>query len=78
MLDILSKKVVTTRKDHTCHYCELVIEKGKQAISASAKEDEQRINLYFHVDCSARHARSLCSVNQISRFSEFNEVKFNE
>lgn len=52
MLDIRDKKIVITRKVHTCFACTEEIEKGKSAVYVAAKEDEQRRNFHLHEKCN--------------------------
>lgn len=52
MIDIRNKKMVITRKMHTCFGCLEEIEKGKSAVYVTAKEDEQRIQFHLHEECN--------------------------
>ncbi|MFL1998378.1 hypothetical protein VYF65_004178 [Lysinibacillus irui] len=57
MLGNIKKKMVTTRKAHTCFGCLDEIEKGKSAVYVSAKEDEQRLQFHLHEECNKTIAR---------------------
>lgn len=52
MLEIRKKRMVITRKMHECYGCLEKIEKGKNAVSVSAKEDEQHIQFHLHEECN--------------------------
>ncbi|MFF2794960.1 hypothetical protein [Lysinibacillus xylanilyticus] len=52
MIDIRNKKMVITRKAHTCFACIEEIEKGKSSVYVNAKEDEQRIQFHLHEECN--------------------------
>jgi len=52
MIDIRTKRMVKTRKEHTCFGCTEIIEKGKNAVACTAKQDEQRMNFHLHEECN--------------------------
>ncbi|KOS60884.1 hypothetical protein FJQ98_20570 [Lysinibacillus agricola] len=52
MIDIKNKRMVTTRKAHTCFGCIEEIEKGESVVYVAAKEDEQRMNFHLHEECN--------------------------
>ncbi|EON71791.1 hypothetical protein [Lysinibacillus sphaericus] len=54
MIDITSKKVVTTRKEHPCFGCTEAINKGASAVYVTAKEDEQHKRFHLHEDCNKK------------------------
>lgn len=57
MLDITNKRMVATRKVHTCFGCTEEIGKGESAICVMAKEDEQRVRFHLHQDCNKMIAK---------------------
>lgn len=59
MLDITSKKIVTTRKEHPCFGCTDTIDKGESAICVTAKEDEQRTRFHLHEDCNKKIVKDI-------------------
>lgn len=54
MLDIRSKKVVKTRKAHTCAACLRDIDKGAEVVAVSAKEDDMNKRFHVHIECNIR------------------------
>lgn len=54
MIEIISKKMVITRKTHKCYACTEEIEKGKSAVYVIAKQDEERIRCYLHKGCNKK------------------------
>ncbi len=54
MIDITSKKVVTTRKEHPCFGCTEVINQGASAVYVTAKEDEKHKPFHLHEDCNKK------------------------
>ncbi|UPW82743.1 hypothetical protein [Lysinibacillus sp. Ag94] len=52
MIDIRTKRMVKTRKEHTCFGCTETIEKGKSAVSCNAKQDDQHMNFHLHEECN--------------------------
>lgn len=57
MIDIRTKRMVKTRKEHLCFGCTEIIEKGKNAVAVAAKEDDQRKNFHLHEDCNKTIAK---------------------
>lgn len=53
MIEILTRKLVITRKEHECFGCLQKIEKGVSAVSVRAQEDDQYINLHLHQNCNS-------------------------
>lgn len=51
MLEVSSKRTVTTRKEHECYGCAEKIGKGETSIYVRGKEDDQYINFHLHPDC---------------------------
>ncbi|MCT6925294.1 hypothetical protein [Metasolibacillus sp.] len=54
MLEITNKQLVTTRKPHECFACTTTIDKGIQAIHATAKQDEQHMRFHLHTECNIK------------------------
>lgn len=52
MIDIRTKRLVKTRKEHTCFGCVETIDKGNSAVACNAEEDEQRISFHLHEECN--------------------------
>ncbi len=52
MIDIRTKRLVKTRKEHTCFGCTEPIEKGKNAVSCAAKQDDQHMRFHLHEECN--------------------------
>lgn len=52
MVDIKNKRMVRTRKVHTCFGCLEEISKGNSAIYINAKEDEQNVRFHLHLECN--------------------------
>ncbi|MEY9980480.1 hypothetical protein, partial [Lysinibacillus sp. RC79] len=52
MIDIRTKRLVKTRKEHTCFGCTETIEKGENAVACAAKQDEQHMRFHLHEDCN--------------------------
>ncbi|MEY9975281.1 hypothetical protein [Lysinibacillus sp. RC79] len=52
MIDIRTKRLVKTRKEHTCFGCTKIIDKGKSAVACTAKQDDQRMNFHLHEECN--------------------------
>lgn len=52
MLEITKRKMVTTRKEHECFGCAEVINKGEDAVSVMAKEDDRHARFHLHLACN--------------------------
>ena len=52
MADVLVSKTVKVRKNHKCHGCSSIIEKGNSALFETYTDDTI-YNLYFCEDCKA-------------------------
>lgn len=46
-----TRKMVTTRKIHTCTGCMKIIPKGEEAIYHSGKVDDGFYKYYLHIEC---------------------------
>lgn len=58
MLEITSKKMVKTRKEHECFGCGELIPKGEKAVSATAKEDDRHKRFHLHTKCNQAIVRN--------------------
>ncbi|MFF5993695.1 hypothetical protein AAGS61_02920 [Lysinibacillus sp. KU-BSD001] len=54
MLEILNKRMVTTRKEHECYGCTGIIKKGEKSVYVRGKEDYQRVNFHLHPNCHVK------------------------
>jgi len=52
MIDIKTKRMVKTRKEHMCFGCLEGISKGEVAVCINAKEDEQNRRFHLHLECN--------------------------
>lgn len=57
MIDIRKKRMVKTRKEHTCFGCTETINKGKSAVACNAKQDDQHMNFHLHEECNKMIAK---------------------
>ncbi|WP_249645736.1 MULTISPECIES: hypothetical protein [unclassified Lysinibacillus] len=86
MLEVINKRIVVTRKSHTCFGCENEIEKGKSAVYVNAKEDEQRTQFHLHEECNKMIMKDLwfaggglyrgCIKDARKRSEDANGIKF--
>ena len=75
MLEIMKKRMVTTRKDHECFACTERIEKGKQAVYATAKQDEQPIRFHLHQDCNIQLVKNKGALSNGVYYGCINDIK---
>lgn len=52
MKEISKKKLVTTRKEHTCYGCLKRISEGVEAVVITGKEDGQHFSIHMHNVCN--------------------------
>lgn len=52
MIEIKTKRLVKTRKEHECYGCIQLIQKGENAIAVKAQEDNKHIGFHLHEECN--------------------------
>lgn len=52
MIDIRTKRLVTTRKEHKCFGCIETIEKGQKAVACKGEQDGKPMSLHLHEECN--------------------------